>query len=107
MSEVEEIVEKLRSKHEEKYTPEQFRAWAHMHKCDSYDAPPDKPFFRKKKLQDSAPDATSVSPGRRIDLRSQCIEQLDKWHALLDKGAITHEQYKDLQSTILEDIKRF
>ena len=48
MSEVDEILSKLDEKHHGHYSPEQMRAWAHMihmSKHDSYDEPPNKPFF--------------------------------------------------------------
>lgn len=52
ISEVKEIVKKLEEQHRGRYSPEQLRAWAHMiqmSKHDSYDEPPDKPFFRGRK----------------------------------------------------------
>ena len=48
MSEVEVIMDKLKEIHEDVYSPEQVRAWAHMiqmNRHQSYDIPPDKPFF--------------------------------------------------------------
>ncbi len=111
MSEVEEIVEELKNKHDSKYTPEQLRAWAHMiqmSKHSSYDHPPDKPFFGKsrKKAAEPSPEA-GISPGKRIGLRSECIDQLDKWHRLMERGVISPEQYTEMQKTILTDIKKF
>jgi len=38
-------------------------------------------------------------------MRSQCIEQLDRWHTLLEKGGITKEQYDELQATIFKDMQ--
>jgi len=35
----------------------------------------------------------------------QCIDQLSKWHVLLELGAITEAQYNELKATILDDIK--
>jgi len=49
--EVEEIVNKLKTKHKGKYTIEQINVWVHlihMKKTQSYEEPPDKPFFRGK-----------------------------------------------------------
>ena len=51
LEELEEIFEKLQDEgsNKEKYTSEQLRAWAHllqMKKHESYEKPPDKPFFR-------------------------------------------------------------
>ena len=38
-------------------------------------------------------------------MRSQCIEQLNRWHTLLEKGRITKGQYDGLQATILKDMQ--
>ena len=118
MSEVEEIVEDLELRHGEKnvYSGEQLRVWGHMiqmKKHSSYDEPPDKPFFRNSKSvkgktnTSSSGSSDGMSPAKRINLRTECINQLDKWHMLLEKGAITSDQYQQLQDTILGDIKNF
>ena len=105
MSEVEDIASKLKEKHGEKFTSLQLNCWAHMihtNKYDSFDIAPDKPFFGKKRR-----DSVGVSPGKRISLRSECINQLDKWHQLKERGVIGSDQYEELQQTILTDIKKF
>lgn len=105
MNEVDEIVSKLKEKHGEKFTPLQLNCWAHMvntHKHDSLDTPPDKPFFGKKRKE-----GVGVSPGKRISLRTECINQLDKWHQLKERGVISADEYEGLQKTILTDIKKF
>jgi len=94
MDKVEEIYEELYDQHSDKYTAEQIRAWAHMihmKKHTSYESAPNKPFFRIKQENKMA----GVSPGKRIDLRSKCIDQLEKWHTLLDRGAISNQEYDD------------
>ena len=109
MSEVDDIYEALYEKHSSTYTIDQLHAWAHMihmRKCDSYDSPPNKPFFRSKSLKSGSSSSGTQSPGKKIVLRSQCIDQLQKWHTLLESGAITQEQHDDLQMTILDDIKQ-
>ena len=68
----------------------------------SYDEPPKKPFFKG-----TAPTTQGMSPAKRITLRSECIDQLEKWHKLMERGAISMEQYKDIQDTILNDIKKY
>ena len=86
MSEV-DIVGKRKEKHGEKYTPVQLNCWAHMintHKHESLDSPPKKSFLGKKR----SGDTPGVSPGKRITLRSECIDQLDKWHSLKERGVI-------------------
>ncbi len=106
MSAVGSIVDSLKQKHGQRYTPVQLNCWAHMihtHKHDSLDVPPNKPFFGKKK----SADPIAVSPGKRINLRSECITQLDKWHQLKERGVVSEEQYTELQKTILTDIKKF
>ncbi len=117
MSEVEEIVEDLELRHGGKkvFSAEQLRVWGHMiqmKKHTSYDDPPDKPFFRhsksvKGKSSTSPSGSDGMSPAKRINLRTECINQLDKWHMLLEKGAITSAQYQQMQDTILGDIKNF
>ena len=111
MTEVDTIVEELNTAHGEskKYSPEQIRVWAHMlqmGKHDSYDDPPAKPFFKSsKRVQESTQEG--ISPGKRLNMRSECISQLDKWHSLMERGAITLEQYKEFQDAILGDMKTF
>ena len=106
MFELQEVVDELEKRHSKKYTIEQLRAWGNMmmmKKHDSYDRPPDKPFFKQKEEQ----PATGIrSPGRRIHYRSECMNQLDKWHSLLQCGVITQEQYTEMQESILSDIKK-
>ena len=123
MSEVDDVYKKLDKQHKEKYSDEQLRAWAHLIQLDkhnSYEDPPDKPFFcgRVKTSTSAAGPSTpsgktpptssgaGISPSRRVGLRTQCIDQLQKWHSLLESGAISREQYDELQQTILSDIKK-
>jgi len=134
MLEIEEIVDDLEKRHKETYTREQYNVWAHMinlRRHSSRESAPNKPFFRgtkgaKPKSKDadipthatssSAAEPTSVStpalptgisPGKRIQLRSQSMQQLETWHSLYEKGAIELEEYKNVQEKILSDIKQF
>ena len=78
MSEVQEIVHGLENKHDDSYTPEQLRAWGHMiqpKKHDSYEVPPSKRFFKTKKA-DTTPPSVTLSPGKRISYRMECINGL-------------------------------
>ena len=109
MAQVDEIIDKLVKKHKETYTQEQYRVWAlllQMGKHDSYDCAPDKLFFKQGKKRVSEAAAAAVSPGKRLQMRSECIAQLDKWHQLMEKGAITSDQYKEIQDNIMNDIKK-
>ena len=106
MSGVDSILDKLKEKHGQKYTSVQLNCWAHMihaNKHESLDTPPNKSFFGKKKSNETV----TISPGKRISLRSECINQLDKWHQLVERGVISAEEYKQLQEKILTDIKAF
>ena len=118
INEVEDIIKDLKQRHGEAFTVEQFSMWAHVvhiGKHVSREAPPNLPFFRRHKS--ATPPSTSglpgtssteaVSPGKRISLRSECMNQLDKWHSLLDRGIITQEQYEDMQKAILNDMFKF
>ena len=120
LDEVDFIYEDLQKKHDKSvYSSEQLRAWAHLihlKKHASYDDPPKKPFFKttKEKLKSPSEPAgikvestASISPGKRLGLRSQCIDQLSQWHSLLEKGAITKQQYESMQTSIMDDMKKF
>ena len=85
----------------------------------SYDEPPDKPFFRvgsskqskssdKQDLPSTSAQASGpISPGKRINLRSKCMDQIEKWHQLFTKGIISEEQHKELVDKVWKDIKEF
>ena len=53
----------------------------------------------------SEASTATVSPRKRLQTRSECIDQLDKWHQLMEKGTVTAEQYKENQD-IMNDIKK-
>lgn len=44
-----------------------------------------------------------VSPGKRISLRSECIDHLGKWSKLMERGVISNTKYEELQENILKD----
>ena len=117
---VETIIGKLKEKDSENDFPvEQYNCWAHMiysGKWSSYDMPPDFPFFKKpkksKEREEKVTDrllCTSTpsveSPTKGSSLQTLCIEQLSKWHVLLEAGAISQVQYDELKGTTLENIK--
>ena len=62
-----------------------------MDKHESYDEAPNKPFFGRKcaNLKQSTDKDPTMN---RIELRSQCMDQLQKWHDLLNKQIISQEQ---------------
>lgn len=51
--------------------------------------------------------STGVSPSKRLNMRSQCIEQLDRWQTLLEKGCITQADYDEMHAKIMADMKTF
>lgn len=73
-------------------------------KHDSIDCPPKKRFFRcspaspRKKSSGNEDNCSMLysSPGKRVQVRSECIDQLQKWHSLFDSGAITKMNYRAL-----------
>ena len=104
IQEVEGILKELKKRHGPMLTCEQFNAWAHMintEKHSSYDIPPNLPYF--KKSRSSIGPSTSASP-IRLNMRSECISQLDKWHSLFEKNCITKDQYDQLREAILKDV---
>ena len=109
ISDVEKIVVNLKEKHGSQYTTEKLNAWAHMvqmGKHDSLEATQSSLFGRAKgkRNSDSAASMPCLLPGKRINLRTECLDQLSKWHCLLEKGAISQTQYDDFQKKILGDI---
>ena len=115
LQEVEKIVEELKEKHAASYNIKKLNAWAHllhMGKHDSYETPPNLPYFGKggdgmkdkRKSQKTQPVQISSSPSKRLGLRGECIEQLSKWHTLLEKGAISVQQYDELKETIMGNL---
>ena len=115
MIEVESIEEELENKLNGTYSREQLRAWAHliqMGKHDSLDLAPNKPFWRTPSGNKGSPlpqsDSTvAVSPGKKIQLQGQLVDQLLKWHDLLEKGGIDQQQYNGIQASIMENVKKF
>ena len=97
-----------------------------MGKHDSIMQAPKKRFFQSRSDSEGSPQiyksdpsisgdkpsattsksASFPSPGKRVSIRTECIDQLQKWHSLLDCGAINKEQYEELQKTILSDIRK-
>ena len=109
MTDVDEICDELSDKHADKNTPEQYRCWSdliQLRKHDSYESPPNKRFFTEKSRGTAAAFSAGVSPSKRINMRSECMSQLDKWHSLKERGIISEEQYKDVQDKIMSDIQK-
>lgn len=132
MTEAKDIVIKLGEKHGKRFSSEQFHAWSQLiqlGKHVSYDEPPDYPFFskgKKAKLAErtsndefsststsagtptkATPPTVGISPGRRINLRTECIQQLKQLGELLENGNISSEQHEKLQQAIMSDIYKF
>ena len=85
-----------------------------MKKHDSYEKPPDKPFFRNTRQgkkshprelaqQNSGLPSDSVvglSPGKQVQLWGQLIDQISKLHDLFERGAIAKTQYDQRRSWV-------
>ena len=114
---VDDIYQQLRDKHKDgKYDEERLRMWAHhihMGKHTSLEEPPDKPYFRGRKIPSSESNnsgcskmfVVSNSPGRKVTLRTELIDQLEKWNRLHTAGVIDEDEYQELRKSILADIK--
>ena len=126
VAETNETLAKLEEKHGDKYSSEQLRTWANLiqlKKHSSLDTPPDYPFLggaKKKQHSESSADSKGstspkrsdssggvprVSPGKRLGTRSQCLDQLGRCIAILDKGGLSQAEFNGLQKAILADIK--
>lgn len=105
LQEVEKIVEELKEKHAASYDIEKLNAWAHLLHMGKHETPSNLPYFGKggggmkdkRKSQKTQPVEISSSPSKRLGLCGECIEQLSKWHTLLEKGAISVQQYDELK----------
>ena len=109
------IYEQLREKHTS-YDEERLRMWAHlvqMGKHASLDEPSDKPYFRGRERPNNEHDTLSCSktrivsnsPGRKVSIRMELIDQLEKWNQLRTSGVIDESEYQELRKTIITDIK--
>ena len=115
ITQVEAIMAELKETHGSKFDAAKYACWAHCiqnGKHSSMDAPPDLPFFTGRKKSGSQCDSPSTttssgsrSPTKRLNLRTECIDQLSKWHSLLQGGAISQDQYDEMKDTIMEDMK--
>ena len=89
-----------------------------MGKHDSYDEAPDKPFWRGRKRQcsDDQPEShssskrlalstTIASPSKKVEIRTELINQLQQWHALLVSGVLSQSEYDEMKSAIMTDMK--
>ena len=75
-----------------------------MGKHNVYVVPPNLPYFDKHLRLSSN---LLLSPAKRIQLRRECIDQLGKLHALLEKGGVPSDQFNTLQKAILGDLQNF
>ena len=75
-------------------------------KHDSYVDPPNKPFFRHSKRKENEPKK-GMSPAKIIQLRSELIELLGKWHSLMEKEVVSTDQFKEMKENIVSDLKKY
>lgn len=122
LDETNEKYDELCEKHGSKYTSEQLKMWAQyirLGKHDSTDEAPDKPFWKGRKRKDTHSQmplakrlssgigtVASVSPIKKVSVRSELLDQLGKWHKLNENGVVCNEEYEELKRTILSDIKQ-
>ena len=120
-TEVREILKELQDKHEAKYSAEQLHTWANLvqmksirplmirlttHSLEAIKSVLNKNELRRRvhvMCMDRHP--AGISPRKRLNMRSELIDQLGKCVNLLEKGALSQEEYQGLQSSIMSDIK--
>lgn len=119
LDEANEKFDELRKKHGNKYTSEQLKVWAQyirLGKHDSTDEAPDKPYWKgrkrldthsqvplAKRLSPGISTVASVSPIKKVSVRSELLDQLGKWHKLNENGVVSNEEYEELK---VSDIKQ-
>jgi hypothetical protein len=117
---VDELYRKLQEKHTS-FSLRKLRAWANMINMKTWtslDEPPNKPFFthgRKRSNEGSSATCAGTpaakkppslaSPGRKVRVCTELIDQLDKFHKFKESGALSSTEYEELRSNILSDIK--
>ncbi len=65
------------------------------YKCKSMTTHEQSVFFKSGK--DAPKVQERLLPAKCLNMRTECIDQLDKWHSLMERGGITAEQYKEYQ----------
>ena len=106
MREVDEIVTKLSEKQSGNFTVEQLRAWAYLIQNIILLMTPQINLFFVTRIVLLKNKTLRTSPKKtKIELRSQCVDQLQKWHDLLSK-VITQQRYDELWDKIMSDIEQ-
>lgn len=123
---VSDVIKQLQKNHGNKFSIEQFNAWAQLIRLGkhvSLDNPPNYPFFVGRRKQskaessdghttdspthsDSQPTTLNVSfsPGKRIHLRTELLDQIKKLSDLLNDGNISQDQYETMKHIVMKDI---
>ena len=78
-----------------------------------YDEAPDKPFWKGRKRRCSGqgpsnskrPTSSVASPSKKVGIRSELITQLKQWHALLESGVVSQNEYDEMKTAIMTDMK--
>ena len=97
-----------------------------MKRHTSYDDPPNKRFWKPKSAGAGATGTTtseatgastsgatgvtaansvSASPGKRVNLQGECIDQLLRLQQLFHNGGLTQEQYTEMKEGIMNEMK--
>ena len=53
------------------------------------------------------PPVVTISPGKRINLRGQCVEQFFCLHQLMEKRGISKAEYDEMQESIMAEVRKF
>ena len=111
---IDEIVDKLHEKHNNKYTSLQYRVWAETivaGQREDIDKPPRGSFFTKNKCSGGSTPPKHVSsgpkpltPGKVADLRSSYIKQIKEMHNLVELRAIPYEHFEKRRDILLKEM---
>ena len=122
---MDDLVDKLKSKHGVTYTIIQYRVWAETMEAgrhDNLDSPPKGSFFKSqgRKCGPStstaspgkgsnpglAPEQLALTPSKTAQLRTTYIQQIKDLHCLLEMGAITNDHFVKQRDTLLEQMNK-
>ena len=58
-------------------------------------------------MSDATIDVKRLSLSRKVQLRSELLDQLSKWRKLQEDGVVGENEYEELKDTILSDIEQY
>ena len=102
------VLKQLQKKHKDQYPVPLLRLWTRV--CcnglhESLDDPPGLPQFQSAK-KNVCKSATTLSPSKVADTRSNYIEQLHQIKSLNTEGVLSDKEYDEQKDIILETLRK-